>query len=368
MPYSSMGSDLGDVNNDGLIDLFVTEMAATTHQKDQRSVALMRGSLSDPPDNSKAAPQYLRNALYINTGAGRCVEAACLAGISATGWTWSPRLEDLDNDGRLDLFVTNGMNRELHNADLIARKELAESLGEQARVEKASPELREEHLAFRNMGDLTFEDVSAEWGLNQKGISFGSAFGDLDGDGNLDLVYSNYEGGVTLLRNDSDTGHSIIVELRGTRSNRFGVGSTVRIETDSGTQVRTLVLARGVLSSSEPILHFGLGQGDADQAHGRLVAERAHPELRGPCRRQEVHGHRAVRPGRSRASHGADPCAILRSEPGMRPGGDVTRAPDRRDGPAATPAHAPEQEGACRRRRRPERRWQGRYRDGGHAE
>jgi len=258
--YSSMGSDLGDVNNDGLIDLFVAEMAPTTHQKDQRGMALVRSLLTDPPDGSAAAPQCMRNALLISTGRGRCLEAACLAGLSATDWTWSPRLEDLDNDGRLDLFVTNGMNRELHNADLNARKELAETLDEKVRIDKASPPLVEQHLAFRNMGDLRFEDVSAAWGLNQRGVSFGSAFGDLDGDGNLDLVYANYEGGVTLLRNDADTGHSVLIALRGTRSNRFGVGSTVRIETDAGVQVRALVLARGILSSSEPVLHFGLGE------------------------------------------------------------------------------------------------------------
>ena len=257
--YSSMGSDQGDVNNDGLIDLFVAEMAPTTHQKDQRGMALTRALLTDPPDDSADAPEYMRNALFINTGKGRCLEAACLAGLSATDWTWSPRLEDLDNDGRLDLFVTNGMNRELHNADLNARKELAETLSEKVRIDKASPPLVEQHLAFRNMGDLRFEDVSAAWGLDQRGISFGSAFGDLDGDGNLDLVYANYEGGVTLMRNDADAGHSVLVALRGTRSNRFGVGSTVRVETDSGSQVRALVLARGVLSSSEPVLHFGLG-------------------------------------------------------------------------------------------------------------
>jgi enediyne biosynthesis protein E4 len=260
MPYSSMGSDLGDVNNDGLMDLFVADMAATTHQKDQRTLAVMRSFLKDPPDNSTSAPQVMRNALYINTGTGRCLEAACLGGLPATDWTWSVRLEDLDNDGRLDLFVTNGMNRESHNADLTARKELAESPDEKVRIEKASPVLAEQHLAFRNLGDLRFEDVSAAWGLNQKGVSFGAALGDLDGDGNLDLVYANFDGGVTLMRNDCDAGHSITVALKGTRSNRFGVGSTVRIETASGTQIRTLVLARGVLSNSEPILHFGLGE------------------------------------------------------------------------------------------------------------
>jgi hypothetical protein len=259
MPYSSMGSDLGDVNNDGLMDLFVAEMASTSHQKDQRSTAVMRSYLKDLPDSSTAAPQVMRNALYVNTGAGRCLEAACLAGLAATDWTWSPRLEDLDGDGRIDLFVTNGMNRESNNADLTARKELADGPDEKVRLERASPVLAEQHLAFRNMGDLRFEDVSAAWGLDQRGVSFGSALGDLDGDGNLDIVYSNFQGNVTLMRNDSDTGHRATVALRGTRSNRFGVGSIVRIETDSGVQVRALVLARGVLSSSEPILHFGLG-------------------------------------------------------------------------------------------------------------
>ena len=105
MPYSSMGSDLGDVNNDGLVDLFVADMAATTHQKDQRTVAVMRSYLADPPERSTIAPQVMRNALYVSTGTGRVLEAACLAGISATDWTWSVRLEDLDNDGRLlDLY------------------------------------------------------------------------------------------------------------------------------------------------------------------------------------------------------------------------------------------------------------------------
>ncbi len=258
MPYSSMGSDLGDINNDGLVDLFVADMASTSHQKDQRTVAVMRSYLADP-DESAAAPQVMRNALYVNTGLGRMLEAACLAGLSATDWTWSVRLEDLDNDGRLDLFVTNGMNRESHNADITTRKELAESPREKIRIERASPLLAERHLAFRNLGDLRFEDASAAWGLDRKGVSFGAAFGDLDGDGDLDLVFTNYDGGVTVLRNDSDSGHRIVVALRGTRSNRFGVGALVRIETASGVQVRPLVLARGVLSSSEPILHFGVG-------------------------------------------------------------------------------------------------------------
>ena len=266
-PFSSMGADLGDVNNDGLIDLFVADMAATSHQKDQRGMADSRGNLKDR-ETPGTAPQYLRNALYLNTGTGVFQETAILAGIDATDWAWSVRFEDLDNDGRLDLHVTNGMVRELHNSDLLARMMVAESPAERIRLMRASPVLAEANLAFRNLGDLKFENVSTDWGLDQKGVSFGAAFGDFDGDGDLDLVFANYQGGVTFLRNDSDTGHRAIIELRGTVSNRFGVGATVRLEGKSGVQVRQLVLARGYLSSSETMLHFGLGD---DAAITRLT-------------------------------------------------------------------------------------------------
>ena len=110
-------------------------------------------------------------------------------------------------------------------------------------VVKNSPKLEERHLAYRNLGDLAFEDVSAAWGLDQRGVSFGASFGDLDGDGNLDLVYANYEGGVTVLRNDGASGHRVVIALRGVQSNRFGVGATVRLETAAGPQVRQLVLS-----------------------------------------------------------------------------------------------------------------------------
>ncbi len=259
MPYSSMGVDLGDLNNDGLIDLLVGEMAASNHQKFQRTLAETRSRTKDPRDESSAAPNYLWNSVFLNTGTGRVLEAAHLTGLAATDWTWSVRFEDLDNDGRLDLFVTNGMHREIHNTDLILRMMTSEGAAERIRIARNSPVLAEPNLAYRNLGDLRFESTGAAWGLDQRGVSFGAAFADLDGDGDLDLVYGNYLAGATVLRNDSPGGHRVVLDLRGTASNRFGVGATVRIESAAGVQVRSLVLARGYLSSSEPLLHFGLG-------------------------------------------------------------------------------------------------------------
>jgi hypothetical protein len=265
--FSSMGADFGDVNNDGLTDFLVSDMAATSHEKDQQMLADARGRVEERPDDAVGAPKYHRNALLLGTGAGYCQEAAYLAGMAATDWTWSVRLEDLDNDGRLDLHVTNGFPHD-PGVDVVKRQMGAESGAERIRIMYDSRPRIENNITLRNLGDLRFENVAAAWGLDQRGISFGAAFGDLDGDGDLDLVYANYHDGVTVLRNDSDTGHRVLLDLRGTASNRFGVDATVRIESALGVQVRTLGLSRGYLSSSEPALHFGLG---ADPVIKRLV-------------------------------------------------------------------------------------------------
>ncbi len=187
-------------------------------------------------------------------------EIAHLAGVAATDWTWSPRFADFDNDGWLDLHVTTGMVRELHNADLLARSMVTESPAARIRLMKDSPCFDEPNLAYRNRGDLTFEEVGSRWGLDDAGVSFGSATADFDGDGDLDLVYSNFEDNLTLLRNDSTTGNRIMIALRGSRTNRLGLGAVVTVVTESGRQVRTLTGARGYLGGSEPVLHFGLGE------------------------------------------------------------------------------------------------------------
>lgn len=257
--YSSMGSDAGDINNDGHLDFFVADMAATTHYKDMMGIEEMGRGIWEGEMARALCPQYPFNALYLNNGAGRFFEVAHLAGLRATDWTWAARFVDLDNDGRVDLYVTNGMIRNFMDADLLDKQNVASNLAQRAGIYAKAPTYTENHLAYRNLGDLRFESVGPAWGLDHPGVSFGAAFADLDRDGDLDLIFTNYEGAPTVVRNDSPSRHSLLIRLVGTTSNRWGVGARVVLETAAGPQVRELSLTRGIMSSDEPLLHFGLG-------------------------------------------------------------------------------------------------------------
>ncbi|MFZ5495989.1 MAG: FG-GAP-like repeat-containing protein [Verrucomicrobiota bacterium] len=256
-PWFSMGADSADINNDGLADLFVAEMAGTTHFKSKVAMGDM-GGLVDYMD-TLVTPQYMKNAVFLNTGADRFREIAKMSGLGSTDWTWSARFEDLDNDGWVDLHVTNGMVRPFIDSDLLSQTRKMETQREVIALMKAQPPQRDVNLAFRNDGNLRFNKVQADWGLDHASVSFGSAFADFDRDGDLDLVYVNYDDGVSLYRNDCPAGNSLVIELRGRGANTRAVGATVLATTSQGRQTRRLTVARGALSSSEPVLHFGLG-------------------------------------------------------------------------------------------------------------
>jgi hypothetical protein len=257
--YFSMAGDSGDLNNDGLIDFMVVDMRDHTHAGFMTGLEEQGRGLWEMERVPELIPQYMWNSVYINTGTDRYQEVAHLIGVDATGWTWAARMADLDCSGRQDLFFVGGMIRDFTNPDLVDKQNIAPNVNARGAVWKNSPERREHTLAYKNLGDLKFEDVSAKWGLDHVGVSFGAALVDLDNRGVLDIIYNNYEGPPTVIRNNTTEGHRLMVKLAGRVPNRDGIGAEIRIETASGIQVRQVYTERGVVTSEPSTVHFGLG-------------------------------------------------------------------------------------------------------------
>lgn len=254
-PWFSMGADIADINNDGFIDLLATDMSGTDHFKQKMAM----GDMSEDAWFMELTrpPQYMRNAVYLNRGGGRMLEVAHMVGLANTDWTWSPKFGDLDNDGLVDLFVANGMSRDFTNSDLNEKIRSRHDRGW-----SKLPVLRQPNLAFRNRRELRFEEVGVAWGLNAMSASYGASLADLDRDGDLDVVVTNFNGPLSLYRNDSQQGESLLVRLQGTKSNRWGVGAKVTLESGQDQQVRYLNSSQGFMSANELLLHFGLGNND----------------------------------------------------------------------------------------------------------
>ncbi len=215
--------------------------------------------------SGKAVPrEYMRNALYLNTGTYRFMEIAFLANLASSNWTWSVKLSDLDNDGWVDVYFTNGHSRDEANPDHRAQYSELKAMGKQEieifrLINLGYPPLEEGNLAFRNNRNLEVEDVSASWGLDHFAVSPGAAFADFDGDGDLDIVVNNLSEKASVYENLSSGTNRLVIRLEGTKSNRFGIGSTIELVTPDGKQIRHLQPVRGYLSQDEPIVHFGLG-------------------------------------------------------------------------------------------------------------
>lgn len=285
MPNSSMGNDIADINNDGLLDFMGLEMISDDNYTNKTSMTSMIPRYFDQLVNDGLGYQYMYNTLQINQGnfgnnkIPVFSDVAQLAGVYGTDWSWGPLFFDMDNDGLKDLFVANGIKRDFINLDYLAYKEkrltqyqndFKTTKDPQKLMEDAINDLMvrmpsrfKDNVFFRNNGDLTFKKQNTNWGTNALTSSTGAAYADFDNDGDLDIVTNNVDANVIIYRNNTSelkVGNNFIsFQLQGPAQNPDGLGTRVIIETGNKIQIAEQFLTRGFQSSSTRKIHFGVG-------------------------------------------------------------------------------------------------------------
>ena len=257
---AAMGMDIGDVNGDGLPDVFVVDMLSNDSRR-LKTQTPTQTALPKRPGDYETVLQQQRNTLFLNRGDGTFAEVGAYAGVQASGWSWGTMLMDVDLDGWLDILIANGHLWDLMDADVHERLDNPLTNVEWQRVRWAFPRLPLRNVALRNRGDWTFEDVSTRWRFgNEEDISHALAAADLDGDGDLDVVVNRLGAPALVLRNDAPAPR-VAVRLIGDAPNTRAIGAKVRLLGGAvPVQEREISVGGLYLSHSDYLASFAMGR------------------------------------------------------------------------------------------------------------
>lgn len=272
---SSMGADMADINNDGYPDIFTTDMLPDDEYRLKTTASFETIDVNRLTIKKGFYHQYMQNALQVNNKNGRFLETAHYSGVAASDWSWGALIFDADNDGLSDIYVCNGIYRDVTDQDFIDffANEVVRKMaltGKKEQVDEIISKMPSRPIvnkAFRNLGHLQFEDAGTSWGITQPSFSNGAAYSDLDNDGDLDMIVNNVNEKAFVYRNNSreTTGnHYVGVSLKGKGANTFAIGSTVKVYQGDQVMSREIIPGRGFQSSIDYKAIIGLGNKPAD--------------------------------------------------------------------------------------------------------